>query len=248
MKKSSLLILLVTWSVHLCISQGHHAPIRISRDIEVIPLSQHTYMHVSYADIPPWGRVASNGLLFVSDGEAFLFDTPTTDSLTNTLIDWITDSLKVRIVGFVPNHWHADCMGGLGYVNAIGIPSYAQERTISIAKLKKLPCPRYPFADSLSLPVGGQVVVCRYFGCGHTVDNIVSWIPSERVLFGGCMVKDMKSETLGNTTDADLAAWPGTIHRVVAAYGDAQFVVPGHGAFGGIELLTHTQALLLKSK
>ena len=228
----------------LSIAQPAQVSISVSRDIEVIKLSEHTYVHFSYAEMPPWGRVGSNGLIFTSKGEALLFDTPVNDSLTKTLVDWMTDSLKVRIVGFVPNHWHEDCMGGLACLHAMGIPSYAQQKTIAIAREKHLPCPRHSFVDSLILKAGDDTVVCRYLGAGHTVDNIVAWVPSERVLFGGCMVKELKSGTLGNVRDADRVAWPETIRRVLATFGDARIVVPGHGAIGGPDLLFHTEALL----
>jgi metallo-beta-lactamase class B len=62
------------------------------------------------------------------------------------------------------------------------------------------------------------------------------------------MVRDLISETLGNTEDADLAAWPSTIARVIAAYPDVHIVIPGQGAIGGSELLRHTQVLLKKTK
>jgi metallo-beta-lactamase class B len=248
MKKTSVVAILTICSLELCFSQSTDVPIPVSKDIEVIQISPHAYVHRSYGEMPPWGIVPSNGLIYVSGGEALLFDTPATDSLTKVLVGWMIDSLRVRIVGFVPNHWHADCMGGLGYVHAVGIPSYAQEKTIAIAKLKGLPNPQHSFSDSLILHAGMQIVVCRYFGGGHSVDNIVSWIPSEGVLFGGCMVKDLTSETLGNTIDADLGEWPATIGRVLSAYPDVRIVVPGHGAMGGRDLLTHTQVLLAKIK
>ncbi len=239
---------LLTCSFASCLPQALLVSTHISKDIEVIRLSEHAYVHVSYAEIPPFGRVGSNGLVYTRNGKALLFDTPVNDAQTKTLIDWITDSLKVRIVGFVPNHWHDDCMGGLGYLHSIGVPSYAQEKTIEIARAKGLPCPQHSFADSLILRLGDKVVVCRYFGAAHTVDNIVAWIPSERVLFGGCMVKELKSKSLGNIKDADLAAWPATIRKVLAAYGEARIVVPGHGDIGGTDLLVHTAALLAEPR
>jgi metallo-beta-lactamase class B len=198
--------------------------------------------------LPGWGRIGSNGLIYTVNGEALLFDTPMNDSLTKQLVNWITDSLKIRIVGFVPNHWHDDCMGGLNYLNSIGISSYANEKTLAIVKSKNLPIPQHGFVDSLTLQIGNQSAICKYYGPAHTVDNIVTWIPSERILFGGCMVKELKSETLGNIADADLTEWPKTIARVIAAYSSANIVIPGHGAFGGQELLKHTQDLLTKTK
>jgi metallo-beta-lactamase class B len=120
--------------------------------------------------------------------------------------------------------------------------------TIAIAKSKTLPLPEKGFTDSLVLHLGGKAIVCSYFGSAHTADNIVTWIPSEKILFAGCMVKDLKAESLGNIADADLSEWPITMQKVIAAYPSAVIVVPGHGAIGGKELLQHTEELLLKRK
>jgi metallo-beta-lactamase class B len=139
-------------------------------------------------------------------------------------------------------------MGGLNYLNSIGIHSYANEKTIAIAKSKSLPVPQHGFVDSLTLHLSNQTVVCKYYGPAHTIDNIVTWIPSERILFGGCMVKELKSETLGNIADADLTEWPKTIARVIASYKSANIIIPGHGAYGRQELLKHTLDLLTKTK
>jgi metallo-beta-lactamase class B len=218
----------------------------VSKDIEVIQVSKHVYIHVSTAEVPGFGIVASNGALFVDGRESLLFDTPMNDSLTARLVGWISDSLHVKIVGFVPNHWHNDCIGGLNFLHKVGISSYANEMTIAIAKARGIPVPQHGFADSLRLRVGNEVVVCQYFGPAHAKDNIVVWMPSDSVLFAGCMAKDVHSKTLGNLSDADLAGWPTTIARVTEAFPQAKIVVPGHGASGGRELLVHTLELLQK--
>ncbi|MFZ1976833.1 MAG: subclass B1 metallo-beta-lactamase [Bacteroidota bacterium] len=203
MKLAEVLIFSVCLSVSIY-SQNQFLHIKISSDIEIIKISDHVFVHVSLAQMGKWGIVSSNGMIYVSGKEALLFDTPVTDSLTKDLVNWITDSLKVRIVGFVPNHWHDDCMGGLNYIHKMRIPSYANEKTRTIAEIKNLPVPHYGFTDSLILHLGERIAVCKYYGPAHTADNIVTWIPSEQILFGGCMVKEMKSENLGNIEDADL--------------------------------------------
>jgi metallo-beta-lactamase class B len=76
------------------------------------------------------------------------------------------------------------------------------------------------------------------------VDNIVVWFPSERILFAGCMAKEMKSRSLGNIIDADIAGWPSTVKKALDEYPLAEIVIPGHGAYGGRELLKHTLELL----
>jgi len=215
----------------------------VNDDIYVVQVSDNCYVHQSYSLIPPWGRVESNGVIFTDNGEAALLDTPVTDSLTMDLMNWIKDTLKVKVVAFVPNHWHVDCMGGLAYLNSLGIESYANERTRQIAKEKNLPVPLHGFTDSLTLTIGNKKIICSYLGAAHTLDNIVVWIPSESVLFAGCMAKELKSKTLGNTVDGDLKEYPVTIKKVWDKYPNAKFVIPGHGEFGGIELLQHTYDL-----
>ncbi|MBI5474458.1 MAG: subclass B1 metallo-beta-lactamase [Ignavibacteriae bacterium] len=248
MRCNWLLIVLIVCSLNVVRAQGEYTRIVVSADVEAIKISDRVFVHVSYTDMPQWGRVASNGVIFCSNGEALLFDTPMTDSLTMTLVRWITDSLRVRIVGFVPNHWHSDCIGGMSYIQSLGIPTYASDKTRAMTQKLNLPIPKTSFADSLIVRVAGDSVLCKYLGAAHTDDNIVVWIPSERVLFAGCMAKEAKSKTLGNIADADLASWPKTIARVLAAFPDAHVVIPGHGAPGGREVLHHTQKLLEERK
>ena len=213
--------------------------IKVSSDIGLIKLSDNAYVHVSYSVLPQFGRFPSNGL-------AFLFDTPMTDSLTKDLVKWVKDSLKVKLVGFMPNHWHADCMGGLAYLQSIGIESYANQTTIDIATTKKLPIPKHGFKDSLQLRLGDKMIQSYYFGAAHALDNIVVWIPSEGILFAGCMVKSLDSRNLGNVADGDLATYPATIDKLMKKFPDAKIVIPGHGNIGGLDLIMHTKELLSK--
>ena len=116
--------------------------------------------------------------------------------------------------------------------------------TIDLAKANGKPVPRHGFTDSLRLVLGGETVECHYLGGGHTADNIVVWIPSEKILFAGCMVKDVHSKGLGNLSDANLEEWLPTIQKVTARFPDARIVIPGHGQIGGKEILEHTSKLL----
>ncbi|HEY9125164.1 MAG TPA: subclass B1 metallo-beta-lactamase [Bacteroidales bacterium] len=222
------------------LGQSNYKSIKLSPDIELVKISENAYMHVSYAFMPGFGRVGSNGLIFINEKEALLFDTPGNDSLTQVLTSWICDTMQFRLVGFVPNHWHDDCMGGLKYLQSIGIKTYANQMTINIAKQKNLPVPEIGFTDSLELRLGKKLVKCYYFGAAHSADNIVVWVPSEQILFAGCMAKAISSQNLGNTADGDVNAYPATIKKVYNKFGSAKVVIPGHGSLGGLELLTHT--------
>jgi metallo-beta-lactamase class B len=225
-------------------AQPAYRRIAVAKDIELIQLSESAFVHVSWSELPDYGWFPSNGLVFASKGEAFLFDTPMTESLTKDLVSWITDSLKVKIVGFVPNHWHRDCTGGLAYLHGKKVKSYANQQTIDLARSKGLPLPEVGFKDSLQLKLGDRTIQCFYPGAAHSTDNIVVWIPSEKILFAGCMVKSMDAKNLGNTADGDLKAYPNTLRLVLRKFSGAKIVIPGHGDFGGIELINHSLSLL----
>lgn len=238
--KNLALLLSFIWITGYGYAQQHENRISVGDNIYLVRVSENAYVHVSYDDMAGFGRVGSNGLLFIQNGEAFLFDSPVTEATTRKLVDFLSDSMKLTIKGFIPNHWHDDCMGGLAYLHSLGIPSYANQMTIDIARSRNLPVPQHGFTDSLQLKLGDRDIFCYYFGAAHSLDNIVVWIPSEKVLFPGCMIKAMKSVNLGNTADGDTTAYPVTIAKVKVRFSHAVVVIPGHGDFGGTELIDHT--------
>ncbi len=93
---------------------------------------------------------------------------------------------------------------------------------------------RHAAADDLELFFPGPC---------HTRDNILVWLPHQRVLFGGCFVKSVTADSLGNVEDAALRDWPASLGRVRAAYPSPSMVIPGHGTIHG-ESLAATQSLL----
>jgi metallo-beta-lactamase class B len=244
--KRSFLLLSLTLIQLIGLSQVQYQKIKISNDLELIKLSEHTYVHVSYSIIGKFGRVSSNGLILTNDNSAFLFDTPATDSLTMVLITYLKDNLGLKVAGFIPNHWHEDCMGGLGYLQSHLIDSYANQKTIDIARTKGLPVPSHGFKDSLRLELGRKEIYCYFLGAAHSLDNIVVWIPSEKILFPGCMCKSLSSNDPGNVVDGDLYQYPATIEKVINKFKTAEIVIPGHGQIGGLNLLKHTRDLLNK--
>ena len=217
--------------------------IKISDDVSLIQISDDAYIHVSFAEVEGYGRVGANGLVLTDKGKAFLFDSPWNNEQTKILLTYLKDSLHLKVVGFIPNHWHKDCMGGLKYIQDQHILSYANEQTREICKERGLPVPLFGFSDSLTLEFGNKTIRCYYMGAAHSMDNIVVWIPSEQILFPGCIVKSLNSRNLGNTADGDLKAYPETIGRLQKQFPEAKIVIPGHGQYGGKELIEHTLEL-----
>ena len=209
--------------------------IKINENLYLLKLTENSWIHVSYLN-----GFACNGLLLVDNNKAFLFDTPSYDSITTDLIGYIHDKLGLRIVGFITNDWHIDSQGGLSVINRLGIPSYSNEMTREIAKSKGLPFTSNGFKDSLKLNFESITIELYYFGAAHTVDNIIAWIPESQILFTDCMIKELSQNNLGFTGDGDIDAYPGTLRKVCERFSNAKFVIPGHGKHGGYELITHT--------
>ena len=222
--------------------------IRVNTDIELIKINENYYVHTSWFDFPGFGRFPSNGLIFVKNGKALLIDTPNTNEQTLILYNFLQDHLKTTITKIIVGHSHSDCMGGLSALHEKGVESIACGKTIQICTSQELPIPQKAFADSMDLEFEGETVVCRYFGAGHTVDNIIVYFPTSKILFGGCLIKSLNSKGLGNTKEAAIEHWENTILNIKKEYPLIKLVIPGHGVFGDRNLLDHTIALVKDHK
>jgi len=234
-------LLLLVWALSPLMSQKTQTAYS-SEDLKIIPLTDHSFLHITYLEVPEYGRVACNGLVYLNSGEAIVFDTPTDDKVSRELIRWIRETKEHQVTAVVINHFHVDCVGGLSAFHELGIPSYANTLTQCLAKEKGNPVPQQGFTDLLELQVGKEKVINRFFGEAHSSDNIASYIPSESLLFGGCAVKSMGAGK-GNLADANETTWSGTMGKIKTAYPKVRIVVPGHGDPGGIELLEYTQKM-----
>jgi metallo-beta-lactamase class B len=220
----------------------------IDSDIHLIHLQDSIYVHVTWHSQENFGRFPSNGLILIKNGQALMIDTPMDNNKTERLTRYLKDSMSVDLTKLIIGHYHDDCMGGLEYIKSIGIESIANSMTITKCKEIGLPIPSRSFTDSLTIDFNGEQIDCRYFGAGHTFDNITVWIPNKKILFGGCLIRANNSKGLGNLSDAVLADWGKTVEQVIKKYPAIKTVIPGHGDFGGSELLFHTVELIKKEK
>ncbi|MBN1506004.1 MAG: subclass B1 metallo-beta-lactamase [Sedimentisphaerales bacterium] len=220
--------------------------VSVRDDVALQPIAPGVWVHTTYFDVPGYGRVGANGLVIVDGGEAALIDLPWTDEQTDVLFDWIARNAGATVKVVVPTHFHQDCMGGLNEAHRRGATSYALDETIALAHRDHLPVPQCPFQVRTVVRCGRTIVLVTYFGAGHTTDNVVAWLPKQQILFAGCLVKSLDAQSLGNTSDGDLTAYPITLKRVRAAHPNARIVVPGHGNWGGPDLIDHTLELCPK--
>lgn len=207
-----------------------------SENLKIVPISENSFIHISYLETEEYGKVACNGLIYINNNEAVVFDTPTNNRASQELIKWLKKTQKAEIKGVVFNHFHIDCTGGQDVFRNEEIPTFAHTRTFDL--LGKPYGPKV-FEDRMYLKVGSEEIVGHYLGKAHTEDNIVCYIPSEELLFGGCMVKSIGAKK-GNLADAHLGEWSNTIEKIKEQYPNLKTIVPGHGAQGSTKLLDYT--------
>ncbi|BBN83534.1 beta-lactamase [Pseudoalteromonas sp. A25] len=208
-------------------------------DIQII--NDQVYQHTSYQEIKPWGMVATNGLVMIDKNEAYIIDTPWTEEGTEQLVKWLR-AKNLTPKAAIISHYHQDASNGIAYLTRNGIPTYANQLTNQLLSKHK----RMQSSHSITEPhysLANQQIEVFYPGAGHTTDNIVVWLPNQKLLFGGCFVKSLDSKNLGNLADANVKQWPESITHLLTKYPNIKQVVPGHGKLGGIELLKHTAQL-----
>lgn len=218
----------------------HAANASATDNLSVEKIAPGVWVHTSWQTLGNGMRFPANGLLVEHDDALIMVDTAWGKERTLELLDWIDSAIKQPVAMAIVTHFHADSMGGADVLTARGIPVLAHPKTAVIATDRGLPAPD-PIDGLLSSDaVELATVEVFYPGPGHSVDNIVVWVPSAQVLYGTCAVRSPDFPGKGNTADADVTNWPLAIRRVRSRYPEVAIVVPGHGPAGGVELLTHT--------
>ena len=235
-------VLAVIFSCIGCGPQKSSTTAYTSNTLKIERINDHVYKHITFLTVPHFGKVACNGLVMIDKGEAIVFDTPTTDFVSRELIDWIEKKQKSTVKAVVINHFHNDCLGGLKAFHEKGAASYASDRTIQLAKDNNEVPPKHGFDQRLELKAGEVLSITAFYGEAHTTDNVVSYLPGEQVLFGGCLVKSIGAGK-GNLADANVEAWPITAQTIKDSLPHLKIVVPGHGKNGGTDLLDYTVKL-----
>ena len=237
--KKTLCFLILTCILTGCKETTEYKEIYKSETLLINQISQHTYQHISFLDVKDFGKVPCNGMIVVCNNEAVVFDTPCYNETSFELINWITKSLNCKITAIIPTHYHVDNLGGLEEFHKCEIPSFANNKTIQIAKEYGYSVPENGFDKYMELKVGEEKIYIDFLGEGHTCDNIIGYFPMENIMFGGCLIKEYGSGK-GNLEDANTIDWPETVREVKKKYPKVKKIIPGHGKTGGVDLLDYT--------
>ncbi len=215
----------------------------------------------------PWP--GNSMVVVMKSSDLVLVDTPYTPEATREVLEWVETQLGKREITAINTGFHYDNLGGNSYLIEQGIPVYGSELTVKLLEergeemramtLDWLQSPQYQryykahealsyvapthlfnLEEGLHLEFGDEIVQVYYPGPSHAPDNVVVYFPSQKVLFGTCMI--IGGDKVGNTSDADLDAWPESVRNLTRF--DFDLLVPGHGNRIDPGLLEHTVDLL----
>lgn len=217
---------------------------RLTDDLFVRPLAPTVLLHLSWTTLPPWGRISSNGVVVLGEHEALLVDTAWNDSQTATLLDYVEREYHRRVTHLVVTHAHDDRVGGIRAALARGVIVHELALTAERSVAQGYPPPSETFQGELALAYDGIRAEAFFPGAAHAPDNIVVYLPEQRMLVGGCMIREASATSIGNLSDASLATWIDAVSAVRSRFPDASVVIPGHGAVGDAALFARTEALV----
>jgi len=231
--------LLLLLSASIVLGQNGHEALVITK------VTDSYYVYTTFKDyngIP----FPSNGAYLLGKEGAILIDTPWDTTQVRPLLDSIESKHHKRVLSCIATHSHDDRTGGFAILHELNISTYARTETDEICRQNQIERPKYTFSADTVMRFSDIEIQTYFGGEGHTVDNIVIWSPMLKVLYGGCLVKSANAKGLGYIKEANLTEWPETISRVREKFGDALYVIPGHGFEGwrGLVCLNHTLNLL----
>lgn len=201
-----------------------------------------------------------------------LVDTPYTPQATKIVLEWLETQVGKKDIVAINTHFHIDNLGGNTYLIEQNIPVYGSMQTAKLVKERAEtmlnqtvdwlldnedsryaeafsgislvpPTELFDLEDGLELTYGGERLQVYYPGPAHAPDNVVVYFPERKLLFGGCMI--IGWDSIGNTADADLSAWPESVHHLEQFEFD--ILIPGHGDRLDPGLIEHTLNLLADS-
>ena len=219
--------------------------------LEFMKLSDSSYVFTTFQEFEGT-RFSSHGFLKNTSAGVVMIDTPWDTTQFQPLLDSVERFFHQPVVMVLATHWHEDRTAGLTFYQNRGISTYSSKATANLCQENGLPIAQFTFESDTVFKIGSTVFETFYPGAGHTSDNIVVYFPSDRILIGGCFVKSVEAQNLGNLTDANIGMWPHAIRTLLKKYPKVKWVIPGHQRIvKGKKALKHTRKLadnILKGK
>lgn len=211
--------------------------------LEISHLTGDFYVFTSYNSFK--GQIfPANGMYIITDDGAIMIDAPWDSTQYQPLLDSIEIKHGKKVTMCIATHSHDDRTGALEFLRQKGIKTYTTGLTDEISKKTGQKRAEFLIEKDTVFKVGQYSFQTLYAGPGHTSDNIVVWFDKEKILFGGCLIKSVEADALGNVADANLKEWPKTIKNIQRKFHNPNYVVPGHEGWADKGSLNHTLKLL----
>jgi cyclase len=198
-----------------------------------------------------WGL--NNSAFLVGRDGVTLVDTCFTERRSRALLEAIRSVASVPVRTLVNTHHHGDHTHGNYLVPAATIIGHERCREEVIASghiasalfqgvdwgdLEVAP-PFVTFDERLNVWVDDRRLELHFAGPAHTTNDIIGWLPAERILLAGDLVFN------GGTPFVVMGSVSGAIAAVQRLRGlGATTIVPGHGPVCGPEALDDQEAYL----
>ena len=119
---------------------------------------------------------------------------------------------------------------------------------MNLSKQKNKPRAEFLIYKDTTFHIGQYTFETFYPGKGHSPDNIVIWCNKQRILYGGCFIKSVETNSPGNLSDASIDEWIVSIKKVQAKFSKPEYIIPGHQSWASKRSLEHTLGILEKHK
>ncbi len=239
-----LLVSLIIFS--LAFGQSNTPDSVLLKPVQVAP---HTYFVQGF---PEMGSSAnqnfiSNAGFVVTPGGVVVVDALGSPILAQKLIAEIKKITSQKVVALIVSHYHADHVYGLQEFKKIGAKIYAQGEgrnyLSSETAKQRLIASRIDFAPWVNentklisadvwidqkskLTIGGIDFFISRVGPAHAPEDLMVYVPSEKVLFAGDLVFRGRIPFVGN---ADSKRWLAALNEIEKL--NPNIVIPGHGNY-----------------
>lgn len=214
--------------------------------VSLTQIADDVWVHSTNYRLPGQSPISSNGLV-VADGETLiLVDTAWGELATLALLDTLKDKTGKSVSKLIITHHNMDRIAGVDVAERAGIQVFAHPETPRLAAMKGYPVPNTSVAalkDPKSRTKVGAVEVA-FPGHGYAQDNLVVYVPSANILYGGSAVKSAGTTNLGRIDGADLKTWAPALAWIKATYPETKIVVPAQGKGANLSLIDGTLSLI----
>ena len=217
--------------------------------LKPVQVAPHTYFVQGFAEMGSSSNqnFISNSGFVVTPGGVVVFDALGSPILAQKLIAEIKKITPKKVVAVIVSHYHADHIYGLQEFQKIGAKIYAQGEgrnyLSSETAKQRLIASQIDFAPWVNantklisadvwidqkskLSIGGVDFLISRVGPAHAPEDLMVYVPSEKVLFAGDLVFRGRIPFVGN---ADSKGWLIGLDEIEKL--NPNIVIPGHGNY-----------------